>query len=151
MKLLNTILLSLTLIIIGACEKKEFESNPPVPPVSVNTDSSLIISDYYTLNGQKWLLYGYRIGEFGNMVSRNDTLNFISKFDYLFNKVGSTYTLAPSSATFTLSLNGTFVGNITGTIYVYNLKVGSIDGLKFRDISYNNNISTSYYIWLKKI
>jgi hypothetical protein len=150
MRLINGIFIFLLLVILS-CKKKEFESNPPLSPLSVGNDSTLTISDYYNIKDQKWVLQGYKIGEFGAIIPRKDTLFFLSKLDYKFNQAVSSYNLTPALSTFTLTLNETFIGNITGTIYEYNLKYGIIEGLRFKDITISNNLNTGYYLWLKRI
>jgi len=134
------------------CKKAEFDSNPPNPTtISVKNDTSLLLTDYYNLKGQRWIMYSYRVGDFGSMMNRNDTLSFLSKSSYKFNKDISTYSLTPSSSTFVLNLNGTFLGNLSGIIYEYNVKNGIIEGLNFKEITYSNNSNPSYYLWMKKI
>jgi hypothetical protein len=134
-----------------SCEKQEFETNPPIPPTKVKSDTIKLISDVYTLSGQKWILNAYRIGEYGAPIKRNDTLFFISKIDCKYNNSLINYTLTPALSTFTLTLNSTFLGDLSGTIFEYNIKNGLIEGLKFKDISLGNNSNSSYYLWLNKI
>lgn len=141
----------MVIMILFSCKKKEFESNPPLPPKAPVIDTSLVISDYYTLSGQKWVLTAYKIGEVGNIINRNDTLIFISKTQYQFNSTLSSYKLMPVMSTFTLVLNGTIFGDLSGTIFTYNLKNGIVEGLKFQDVTLGNVSKTNYYLWVKKI
>jgi hypothetical protein len=150
MRFLFIVLLSGVFLFLG-CKKAEYDSNPPNPPISVNNDTSIVLIDVYTLKGQSWVLYSYKVGDFGSMINHNDTLRFLSKSMYSFNKDTSTYSLTPSLSTFNLTLNSTFWGNLSGTIYEYNLKNGIIEGLKFYDITNGNNSSMSYFVWMKKI
>jgi hypothetical protein len=150
MRFLFIVLLIGVFLFLG-CKKAEYDSNPPNPLVSVNTDSSIVLTDVYTLNGQSWVLYFYKVGDLGSMINHNDTLRFLSKSTYSFNKDTLTYSLIPTLSTFNLTLNGTFLGNLSGTIYEYNLNNGIIEGLKFHDITNGNNSSISYFVWMKKI
>lgn len=138
------------LIFLYSCNKEEYVSNPPNKPTSSIKDSSIVLENKINLIGQKWLLYEYKIGEYGVQTKRSDTLYFINSKNYIFNKDTSTYNLYPALSTFSLTLNETFLGNISGTIYTYNLKNGKVDGLKFIDITIGAS-SSNYYLWLKKI
>ena len=138
------------LIFLYSCNKEEYVSNPPNKPTSSIKDSSIVLENKINLIGQKWLLYEYKIGEYGVQTKRSDTLYFINSKNYIFNKDTSTYNLYPALSTFSLTLNETFLGNISGTIYTYNLKNGQVDGLKFTDITLGAS-SSNYYLWLKKI
>jgi len=149
-KIINILLISLLLIEIISCKKAVFETNPPNNPAPINKDSTIVIDNKTNLIGQKWILNSYKIGEYGLQISRSDTLYFINSKNYSFNKDTSTYNLYPSMSTYTLTLNETFIGNITGAIFEYNLKNGIIDGFKFTDITLGSS-SNNYYLWLKKI
>ncbi len=135
---------------IISCKKAVFETNPPNNPIPMSKDTSIVIENKTRLIGQKWVLNSYKIGEYGIQISRSDTLYFINSKNYKFNKDTSTYNLYPSLSTHTLTLNETFIGNISGTIFEYNLKNGIIEGLKFTDITLGST-SKNYYLWLKKI
>ena len=151
MKTLSIILFSqVCFILICSCKKEVYETNSPNKPTSISKDSSIVIENKINLIGQKWLLYEYKIGEYGVQTKRSDTLYFINSKNYIFNKDTSTYNLYPALSTFSLTLNETFLGNISGTIYTYNLKNGKVDGLKFIDITIGAS-SSNYYLWLKKI
>jgi hypothetical protein len=52
---------------------------------------------------------------------------------------------------FNMSINGTSWGNLSGTIYEYNLKIGKIEGLKFIDITPGSSNQTNYFLWMNKI
>jgi hypothetical protein len=110
-----------------------------------------VIENEINLIGQKWVINAYKIGEYGVQTNRSDTLYFINSINYRFNKDTSTYNFYPSLSTYTLTLNETFIGNISGTLYEYNLKNGKIEGLKFRDITSGSTSTNYYYLWLKKI
>ncbi len=149
----TSIIISLSLIysfLISGCKKEEFETNPPNKPFPISKDSSLLIGNGINIIGQKWVINAYKIGEYGVQTNRSDTLYFINSKNYRFNQGTTTYNFYPSLSTYTLTLNETFIGNISGTIYEYNLKNGKIEGLKFRDITLGSS-STNYYLWLKKI
>jgi hypothetical protein len=132
------------------CKKKEFPTNPPISSSSKNQDSIINSIKTTSFKGETWILTNYKIGDYGVNIYRNDTLIFLNYNNYLFNNQNSTYNLYPSLGTYTLTMNGTFLGNLSGTIYEYNIKTGSIEGLKFKDISTNTPNNSIYYIWLKR-
>jgi hypothetical protein len=138
--------------LVWGCKKKEFPANPPNLPVDLKKDSLNSINNSSTsLKNQTWIINAYKIGELGLVTNRLDTLKFLNTYQYLYNKDTSTYNLYPSQSTYTLTLNGTFLGNLAGTIYSYNLKNGKIEGLQFKDITIGSSNNAVYYLWLYKL
>jgi hypothetical protein len=53
-------------------------------------------------------------------------------------------------SSFNLTLNETFLGNLSGSIYTYNLQSGQIEGNKFTNITLGS-ANGDFYLWLKRI
>jgi hypothetical protein len=132
---------------LSSCYKEDIQ--PPNPPTPIITDSTQIDSTY-NLIGQVWVISSYRIGEFGEILPLNDTIEFISSNQYTYNGGQSPYSFYPTASAFNLTLNYTPFGNISGTIYAGNLFTGKINGLKFTDITFGSGNQTNYYLWMTK-
>lgn len=147
---MKTIINLIFIFIFFSCRKQEFKTNPPLSPVPIKQDSTIVLDNSVSLTGQTWIITSYKIGDFSTPITRNDTLKFLNNKIYTFNNETSTYNLYPSLSSYTLSLNGTFIGNLTGTIYENNLKTGFIEGIKFKDLTPGGNISNYYFLWIKR-
>ena len=145
---LHIMLLGL-LLLTAACQKETIDPNPPNPPSPIPGDTTMVDS-VYSLKNQTWVIDAYKIQEFGAITAVNDTVHFTSNNQYLYNNQQSTYSFYPIMSSYNLTLNGTFLGNISGSIYDYNLTNGTIIGLKFNDITLGGN-GQYYYIWMHKI
>lgn len=144
------ILISLFPLVLISCSKDlEGPTGPPNPPEPIITDSNQIDSNY-NLAGQLWIITAYRVGEFGNVISSNDVLQFLNQTSYTYNGSLSTYSFIPTASAYNLTLNFTPYGNISGTIYQGNLDQGVISGLKFTDITMGSGNETNYYLWMTR-
>lgn len=141
---------TMLIIFLSSCSKEQVGLAQPPNPPSPNITDTTSIDSTVTLSGQQWVLTAYRIGELGGPISRNDTLGFLSTSVYTYNISPSTYSIYPVMASYSLTLNGTFLGNISGALYDYNLMNGVVDGLKFNDIKTGGS-GQNYYIWMNKL
>ena len=141
---------TMLIIFLSSCSKEQVGPDQPPNPPSPNITDTTSIDSTVTLSGQQWVLTAYRIGELGGPISRNDTLIFLSTSVYKYNVSPSTYSIYPAMASYSLTLNGTFLGNISGALYDYNLMNGVVDGLKFNDITTGGS-GQNYYIWMHKL
>ena len=132
-----------------SCQKQNIAPNPPNEPSPLPSDTTNIDSSL-TLKGQTWVLTAYRIGEFGTILNRSDTLYFQTNQTYTFNQFPSTYSFYLAMSSFNLTLNETFLGNLSGSIYTYNLQSGQIEGNKFANITLGS-ANGDFYLWLKRI
>lgn len=137
------------LLLTVACQKETIDPNPPNPPSPIPGDTTMVDS-VYSLKNQTWVIDAYKIQEFGAITAVNDTVHFTSNNQYLYNNQQSTYSFYPIMSSYNLTLNGTFLGNISGSVYDYNLMNGTITGLKFNDITLGGS-GQYYYIWMHKI
>jgi len=137
------------MLLLFACQKQDISPNPPNPPSPIPGDTT-IVDSVYSLTSQTWVIDAYKIQEFGAITAVNDTIHFVSNNLYLYNNQQSTYSFYPIMSSYNLTLNGTFLGNISGSIYDYNLTNGTITGLKFNDITLGGS-GQYYYIWMHKI
>jgi hypothetical protein len=104
------------------------------------------------LVGQTWVISQVRIGEFGNPTTINDTLEFISNSKYVYNtRATFKYSFYYTGGGFNLTLNGSYWGNITGTVYYSNIVSGYIMGIRFSEITPGSSNDTKYYLWMTKI
>lgn len=130
---------------------------PPEGPIS-NTDPIIITppgnggsTTTQTLAGTTWHLFYYRVGPMGQVMTSNDTLQFIDNSTYKYNNYQTTYHLTPTGSGYNLSLYETPWGNLSGSILSNNITNGTILGTKFVDISVGSSNTTEYYLWMNKI
>jgi len=80
--------------------------------------------------------------------SDSDTLVFLSRDNYVFNHDTDYYSLYSVPGSYKLNLDGTRWGNLSGTIFDYNLTNGDIQGLKFTETFTGNQ--SEYYLWIRR-
>lgn len=124
-----------------ACTKCEEETT--------NEPTTAHTSNLLDLVGEKWILYQYRVGQVAINYSNSDTLSFLTAMSYQFNSDTVSYSLYSVPGSYKLNLNGTRWGNLSGTIFYYNLNNGDIQGLRFTETFTGNQ--TEYYLWLSRI
>ena len=122
-----------------SCSNKEV-----ITPAANNTPNSNLT----LLTGQKWILYQYRVGSVAINYSDSDTLVFLSRDNYTFNQDTNYYSLYSVPGSYKLNLDGTRWGNLSGTIFDYNLTNGDIQGLKFTETFTGNQ--SEYYLWIRR-
>ncbi len=139
------------LFLFFSCQKENIQPNgevqPPQPIITVN-DS---INQAPNLKGQTWVITGYRVGEIGSIIPTNDTLKFTTLTQYTFNGNQAPYSFYSTSSAYSLTLNFTPYGNLSGTMYQGNLSTGRINGLKFTDITIGSGNQTNYYLWIVRV
>jgi len=140
------ILIFFSFFLIFSCKKQNFTPNPPNPPVNLITDS-LLVDSIVTLKNQTWVITQVLNTNF-NQEFRSDTLVFLTENSYLFNNNQSTYHLYTNNFGYTLVLNNTVWGHISGFIYDYNLTQGVISNCQFKNYFTNEN---SVKIWMEKL
>jgi hypothetical protein len=139
----------LILILILSCQKEN--PIPQQPTVVPMVGDTIPVNDTtYSLMGQKWVVVKYRVGELGEIININDTLDFITKNTYVFNG-NKTYHLTFTSSALNLSLYQYRWGNMSGGINMYMIELGEIYGIKFKDITPGNSNQVDYYLWMEKI
>jgi hypothetical protein len=122
-------------------------TGPIIVPTPVNPGSNAP----QNLVGQTWRIFYYRVGPMGQVMTTNDTLEFLTSSTYKFNGNQSTYYLNVSGSGYNLSLYETPWGNLSGSILSNNLTNGTILGTKFVDISVGSSNNTEYYLWINRI
>jgi hypothetical protein len=134
-----------------SCEKQIIEPGTIEPPVITNPTSQ---DSSYSLVGQTWVITRYRTGEMALPIDMNpvDTIKFITKSKYTYNSMDpQNYSFYSVGSVYSLTLNYTVFGYLTGTVNKVNLEMGVIIGGKFTDISIGVNNPPSYYLWMEKI
>ena len=144
-KLFGIICLS---VLLSSCHKEDIQ--PPLPPQPIVTDS-LVMDTAINMVGETWVITGYRVGEFGDILPTNDTLVFMDLNSYTFNGNEYTYSFYTTASAYNLTINYTPWGNLSGTIYDGNVLNGVISGLKFSDITMGSGTQTNYYLWMYKL
>lgn len=143
MKVFLSILTSV--LFLTSCVKQEIVPQEPITPQPIITNPTLVDSTL-SLAGQTWVITKVLNTD---MVyeNRSDTLVFINTSDYTFNGYSSKYNLGLTPTTYKLSLYDTAWGNISGSLFNYNIVSGKVDGLDFYDIF---NTSRKTKLWIKK-
>ncbi len=148
MKFIYLVLFSL--VLLTSCVKENIQPNPPNPPQPIITDTTSIDS-VYTLSGQDWVVTGYRVGEFGEVLPLNDTISFIDKDTYIMNGTQSVYHLTETMSGMNLSLYSFIWGDMSGSVNMSMFNYGSIPGVPFQIITPGTTNNTNYYLWINKI
>jgi hypothetical protein len=134
-----------------SCEKQVIEPGTIEPPVITNPtpqDSS------YSLAGQTWVVKQYRIGEMGLPLDMTppDTIKFITKSKYTYNSMDpQNYGFYSVGTVYSLTLNYTIFGYLTGNLNKVNLEMGYIIGGRFTDISIGVVDPPNYYLWIERL
>jgi hypothetical protein len=134
------------IMLVSSCVKQDIKPQKPNPPEPIITNPTPIDSGI-SLSGQTWVITKVLNTDF-SMESRSDTLEFISDKDYKFNGHLSKYDLDVMPTTYKLSLNDTGWGNLSGSLYNYNIVSGRVDGLDFYDM-FNSGLKVK--LWMKKL
>lgn len=137
--------LLLLILAITSCVKEEIKPQQPLGPQPIITDTTSVDSTI-NLKNTTWVITKILNTSF-NQEMRSDTLVFISNNVYSFNGVQSTYNFYPSQLNYTLTLNNTPWGHISGKMYDYNLTQGILENSQFVNYFTNQN---SVKIWMEK-
>lgn len=134
------------LLLLYSCYKEDIKPQQPLAPQPIITDTTIVDSTI-SLKNTTWVITKVLNTSF-NQEFRSDTLVFISNNVYSFDGVQSTYNLYMNNLGYTLTLNNTPWGHISGTIYDYNLTQGIIENCQFKNYFTNENVIK---IWMTKI
>jgi PBP1b-binding outer membrane lipoprotein LpoB len=137
--------LLLLILVITSCVKEEIKPQQPLGPQPIITDTTSVDSTI-NLKNTTWVITKILNTSF-NQEMRSDTLVFISNNVYSFNGVQSTYNFYPSQSNYTLTLNNTPWGHISGSMYDYNLTQGILENSQFVNYFTNQN---SVKIWMER-
>jgi len=137
--------LFLLVLLITSCVKEDVTPQQPLPPQPIITDTTTVDSTI-SLKNTTWVITKILNTSF-NQELRSDTLVFISNNVYSFNGVQSTYNLYSNTFGYSLTLNNTPWGHISGTIYDYNLTQGLIENCQFKNYFTGQN---GVKIWMVK-
>ena len=127
-----------------SCEKQVIEPGVIEQPVPTNPNPQ---DSSYSLVGQTWVITKVLNTGF-DFETRTDTLVFMANNTYSFNGVQSTYSFYPNNVNYTLTLNNTPWGHISGGIYDYNITEGSILNCQFRNYFTGQEVVK---IWIERI
>ena len=143
----------LLVLVLGlfSCEKQVIEPGTIEPPVITNPNPQ---DSSYSLVGQTWVVKQYRIGEMGLPLDMTppDTIKFITKSKYTYNSMDpQNYGFYSVGTVYSLTLNYTIFGYLTGNLNKVNLEMGYIIGGRFTDISIGVVNPPNYYLWIERL
>ena len=133
------------LVLISSCQKEDIKPQEPIPPQPIITDTTLVDTTV-SLKNTVWVINKV-LNTNMNEELRYDTLVFLTHNTYSFNGVQSTYHLYLNNFGYTLVLNNTVWGHLSGVIYDYNISQGVIENCQFKSYFTNQNIVK---IWMYK-
>ena len=133
-------------LLISSCVKEEIKPQQPNLPQPLVTDTTTVDSTV-SLKNTTWVITKALNNTF-NQELRSDTLVFLTNNTYTFNGVSSIYHLYTNNFGYTLVLNNTVWGYISGTIYDYNITQGIIDNCQFKSYFTNEN---NVRIWMYRL
>lgn len=139
------ILLILSLVLLS-CNKVELKPQEPLAPQPIITDTTFVDSTV-SLKNTTWVITKVLNTDM-NEDFRSDTLVFISNNVYSFDGVQLTYNLYPNNTGFTLTLNNTVWGHISGNVFEFNLTQGAIENCQFKNYFTGQNVVK---LWMYKI
>lgn len=139
----NLFLFILASLLITSCVKEDIKPQQPLSPQPIITDTTFV-DGTVTLKNSTWVIFKVLNTNFNQEV-RSDTLVFLTNNTYTFNGFQSTYHLYPNNLGFSLTLNNTPWGYLSGTVYEYNLTQGLIENCQFKNYFTNQN---SVKIWM---
>jgi hypothetical protein len=134
--------------LLSSCKKEEIKNTKKPPYGGVITNDTLRNSAIDTLEGSTWLLYKWSNGFQSS--NRSDTLYFINSFLYIYGNVRNQYELTTSGSQYSLVLEGTPIGDLSGLIPRNFVQYGELTNVPMKDVSNGQNGST-YQIWIKRI
>jgi hypothetical protein len=139
-------ILSILSLVLLSCKKVELKPQEPLPPQPIITDTSFVDSTV-SLKNSTWVITKVLNTDM-NEDFRSDTLVFITNNVYSFNGVQSTYNLYPNNTGFTLTLNNTVWGHISGNVFEFNLTQGVIENCQFKNYFTGQNVVK---VWMYKL
>jgi len=139
-------ILSILSLVLLSCKKVELKPQEPLAPQPIITDTTFVDSTV-SLKNTTWVITKVLNTDM-NEDFRSDTLVFISNNVYSFNGVQSTYNLYPNNTGFTLTLNNTVWGHISGNVFEFNLTQGLIENCQFKNYFTGQNVVK---VWMYKL
>ena len=118
----------------------------PLDPQPIITDTTFVDTTI-TLKNTTWVITKV-LNTNMDEDFRSDTLVFLTHNTYSFNGVQSTYNFYPNNLNYTLTLNNTPWGHISGGIYDYNITQGEIINCQLNNYFTGQNVVK---VWMIKI
>ena len=141
----NVFYLFCLVLLSSSCYKEEIKPQEPLAPQPIITDTTFVDTTV-SLKNTVWVITKVLNTNFDEEV-RTDTLVFLTNNTYSFNGVQSTYSLYPNNLNYTLTLNNTPWGHISGGVFEYNLTQGEILNCQFRNYFTGQNVIK---VWMYK-
>lgn len=141
----NLFFLLICFLFLFSCYKEDIKPQQPLNPQPIITDTTFI-DNTVSLKNTTWIIKKVLNTDFSQEL-RSDTLIFLTHNTYTFNGVPSTYHLYFNNVGYTLTLNGTVWGYLSGTVYDFNLTQGIIENCQFKNYFTDQNVVK---IWMYK-
>jgi hypothetical protein len=141
----NLFSLLVSIVLLSSCYKEDIVPQQPLSPQPIITDTTFTDTTV-SLKNTTWVITKVLNTGFDDEM-RSDTLVFLTNNTYSFNGVQSTYGFNPNNVNYTLILNNTPWGHISGRVYKYNITEGVILNCQFSDYFTNQNVVK---IWMIK-
>jgi hypothetical protein len=141
----NIFYLLVSIMLLSSCYKEDITPQMPLDPQPIITDTTFVDSTV-SLKNTTWVIKKVLNTNFDQEL-RSDTIVFLSNNVYSFNGVQSTYNFYPNNLNYTLTLNNTPWGHISGGIYEYNITQGEIINCQFNNYFTGQNVLK---IWMYK-
>ena len=141
----NIIYLISVLVILSSCYKEDIKPQQPLDPQPIITDTTFVDTTV-SLKNTTWVITKVLNTNMDEDL-RSDTLVFLTHNTYSFNGVESTYHLYPNNFGYTLVLNNTVWGHLSGVVYDYNLSQGVIENCQLKNYFTGQNVVK---IWMYK-
>jgi hypothetical protein len=134
----NLFSLLVSIVLLSSCYKEDIVPQQPLSPQPIITDTTFTDTTV-SLKNTTWVITKVLNTGFDDEI-RSDTLVFLTNNTYSFNGVQSTYGFNPNNVNYTLTLNNTPWGHISGRVYKYNITEGVILNCQFSDYFTNQNV-----------
>lgn len=134
----NLFNLLIGVILLSSCYKEDIVPQQPISPQPIITNPTLNDTTL-SLKNTTWVITKVLNTGFDSETA-SDTLVFLTNNTYSFNGVQATYGFNPNNVNYTLTLNNTPWGHISGSVYDYNLTQGQILNCQFRDYFTGQNV-----------
>jgi hypothetical protein len=141
----NIIYLLSVLLILSSCYKEDIKPQQPLDPQPIITDTTFVDTTV-SLKNTTWVITKV-LNTNMDEDPRSDTLVFLTHNTYSFNGVESTYHLYLNNFGYTLVLNNTVWGHLSGVVYDYNLSQGVIENCQLKNYFTGQNVVK---IWMYK-
>lgn len=138
--------------LIGLCgciQKEDDFIGPPLPPEPIITDS-IIPDPSLQLTDETWVIEKYRIGTLTTPIDVDDTIQFITNHDAIYNSYSTSYSFYPSTSVYILTLNESSWGMISGALTTFQISTGEILSTPFSTLT-PGAPKQQIHLWIRRL